>query len=45
LKEGGVKGSKGFYENGRCIIINGQAHPWVVPLGLSHLDFSKLIEL
>jgi hypothetical protein len=25
--------------------VNGQAHPWVVPLGMSHLDFLEFIEL
>jgi hypothetical protein len=25
--------------------VNGQAYPWVVTLGMSHLDFLKLIEL
>ncbi len=28
-----------------CIIIDGQAHPWVVPLRTSHLDFPKPIKL
>jgi len=23
----------------------GQTHPWVVPLGMSHLDFPRLIKL
>jgi hypothetical protein len=32
----------------QTLLINdelGQAHPWVVPLGTSHLDFPRPIEL
>jgi hypothetical protein len=25
--------------------LEGQAHPWVVPLGMSHFDFLRAIEL
>jgi hypothetical protein len=27
------------------IKLSGQAHPWVVSLGMSHLDFLRLIKL
>jgi len=26
-------------------MIHGQTHPWVVPLGISHFDFPRPIEL